>query len=329
MTLLLSGAAAIAHPQAVITYRLADGNNHLYRLAVDSGGAPEDLSAALDAISPGVSDEWINVSPDGRWLVLSSDRFDASCSGWECTAVVAADLGSGEALRIGGELIHGGFAAIASGGDLVVYADGGVNHDTDLWATHRETGGWSAPLLLTGASPYDFNSQPAISDDGALVVFDCGPVPYGQSGTAVCEVGTDGLGFRVVIAPSDMTGADALHHPDYAPDGGIVFESDPTGERIWRLAAGSSIPELVSPSYENDNSPCVLADGRIASLWLGRPGGGLHELKLMAGDGSSSEMLLIDHDIWDNITGCGGFADTIFSDGFESNGTSAWSQVSP
>ncbi|MBN2392560.1 MAG: hypothetical protein JXR84_17650 [Anaerolineae bacterium] len=92
-------------------------------------------------------------------------------------------------------------------------------------------------MLLTGDSTYDYNEHPVLSADGSKVVFDCSPVPYGQEGTAICEVNTNGSGFRVVAQPTDMGGTmdNALHHPDYAPDGSIVFESDWGGEKIWWL----------------------------------------------------------------------------------------------
>ena len=59
--------------------------------------------------------------------------------------------------------------------------------------------------------------------------------------------------------------------------------------------------------FGNDNSPCVLGDGRIASLWLDRPGGeGLYELKIMAADGSSFFMTLKGTGVLDIGLGCGG-----------------------
>jgi len=62
----------------------------------------------------------------------------------------------------------------------------------------------------------------------------------------------------------------------------------------------------VNASYSNDNSPCVLPDGRIVSLWLNRPGGqGFHELKVMAADGSGGVVLLPDVDVFDVGLGCG------------------------
>ena len=75
--------------------------------------------------------------------------------------------------------------------------------------------------------------------------------------------------------------------------------------RRGRPAPRRPLPESVGPGFTNDNAPCVLADGRIASLWLERPGGrSLYELKVMAPDGSAHAMLLTGVDI--EAIGCGG-----------------------
>ncbi len=61
------------------------------------------------------------------------------------------------------------------------------------------------------------------------------------------------------------------------------------------------------PDVHDDNSPCVLPDGRIASLWLDRDGNqsGAHELKLMNADGTGGVMLVTEKDIQDIGIGCG------------------------
>jgi hypothetical protein len=299
-----------------ITYTLYDG--HIFRLAAREGAAPEDISAALNTLAPGSDDEWLNIAPDGRWLLLSTDRFDPECVGWPCLAVVVSDLSAGEVIRTGGSVVRAeGFSAIASVGDLIAYplvvytADGGP-HTLDLWATTRDDSGWSAPLLLTGDSTYDWNHQPALAADGSRVIFDCGSEPYGAEGTAICEVNTDGTGFRVVITPADSpTGfgvSEALHQPDYAPSGAIVFEGQWAGEQIWLLAAGAAEATRPTDAFGNDNSPCVLPDGRIVSLWLNRPGNdpGYHEIKVMTPDGSSYYMALSGFEVGDFGLGCGG-----------------------
>ncbi|MEP6811864.1 MAG: hypothetical protein ABI990_02625 [Actinomycetota bacterium] len=80
---------------------------------------PVALGAALDALSPGGGDGLLNTAPDGRWLVLSTERF--GCAGWACLTVVHADLRAGAAVRTPAGVIHPeGFVAIASGDALVV-----------------------------------------------------------------------------------------------------------------------------------------------------------------------------------------------------------------
>ena len=121
---------------------------------------------------------------------------------------------------------------------------------------------------------------------------------------------TDGTGFRVVLTPADsptgLPDTGDLHSPDYAPDGSVVFEADWDGENLWRLSAGATTPVKIPSSLTNDNSPCVLPDGSIASLWLNRPGGsGFHELKVMKPDGSSYYMLVTGVDVLDIGLGCG------------------------
>lgn len=288
-------------------------NGKLYRIAVKKNAKPQNLKKALNKLSKGKVDNWINTSPNGKWFIINSDRFDSDCKGWECLALIKGNFKSGKAVRAGGDVIHPeGFSAVASSGNMIVYPAEGITNTIDLWAVSRDTrkSKWNTPVLITGDSTYNFNSQPAISDDGGKVLFDCGDVPYGADGTSICEVGTDGSGFRVVITPEDppdgLTATGALHHPDYSSDSSIIFEGDWLGEQVWRLPKDSTKPELVNEKFTNDNSPCALSDGRIVSLWLNRPGSkGYHELKIMNSDGSGKQMLLKKIDVADVGIGCG------------------------
>jgi hypothetical protein len=288
-------------PGGWITYRLPEG--HIYRLAAAEGAEPQDISSALDALAPAATDEWLNISPDGAWLLLSTERFDPACNGWACLVLVDAGLTSYEVVRVGSDVIHpSGFSAI--GPDVIVYPSASEAHATDLWALKRVDGLWIGPTLLTSDSPYNWNSLPAISADGSRILFDCGNEPYGGTGTAICEVNIDGSEFLVRFDAGDGV---ALHHADYAPEG-IVFESNWEGnERIWYAEPESELV-LVLGDFGNDNSPCVLSDGRVVSLWLGRPGNdpGYHEIKVMSSEGSASFMALTDVDVLDGGLGCGG-----------------------
>ena len=200
---------------------------------------------------------------------------------------------------------HPEFSAISNDGDLVVAREE-TKDGAGLFASRRGEGGWDQETLLTGDSPYPYNELPAISEDGATVLFACGSTPYAQEGTGLCEVGTDGAGFRVVLAPEDGPGGTAdssLRMADYMPWGGIVFEADWAGEQIWTQAAGGA-PSLLAGTFFNDNSPCALP-GAIASLWLDRPDGqGYHEIKISSPDGATWFMLLQDVDVMDIGIGC-------------------------
>lgn len=243
---------------------------------------------------------------------METERFDPECVDWSCLAIISADLSVGEAIRAGGQIIHPeGLSALSSGGNLIVFSTSGDGpHVIDLWAISRSGDSWSSPILLTKDSHHAYNYLPSISKDSRTIVFNCGPESYAGEGAELCEVGTDGIGFQVVLtaadAPSGFPTTGALHHPSYAPDGSIVFESDWGGEQIWRLPVGSSEPVRVTDAFGNDNSPCVLPDGRIVSLWLERPEGtSVHEFKIMSADGSKFIIPLPNVDVLDDGIGCG------------------------
>lgn len=305
----VSQPSAPSQPESTnghITYSLENGK--VYRIQAQEGAQPEDISAALDNFSPGKEDSSLILSPDGQWMVLTTDRF--GCADWPCLAILSGDLSNAEAVMSGGDVIHPeGISVVASGGNLIVYPAPDGPHDLDLWAVTRQADGWSTPTLLTRDSSLDVHRYPAISADGSKVIFTCEKGPIGTNGKSLCEVGVNGEGFRLVLTPAQGPGGQSLtdlHQPDYAPDGSLVFEADVRGEQIWRLEPGASTPALITDEFANDNSPCVLPDGRVVSLWLDRPGAtGAHELKVMQPDGSSFFILLPDLDVFDIGLGCG------------------------
>lgn len=283
----------------------------VYRMEAWTGAEPVDVSAALSKLSPG-SDSYINTSPNGEWLVVQTSRF--GCGESFCLAIVSKNLCAAQVVFAGGmpPWVDGAGVAIADDGSFLIFPAQGGPHVRDLFITRREGEYFGKPALLTADSPARFNQQPALSPDGKRVLFDCGPEPGVEDGNAICEVGIDGKGFRQVVTPEDGPAGEgaALHHADYGPYGDIVFESswNERAEQIWRKSADRSAPELVcdgpEESFTDDNSPCVLPDGRIVSLWMGRPGSGGHELKIMNADGSGADMLLIDVDVEDVGIGC-------------------------
>jgi hypothetical protein len=255
-------------------------------MATQVDAVAEDVSAALDNLAPGASDAWLTASRDGSQLLLETGRWDPECVGWACLAVVSADLASGRVVRAAGALAHSdGLGAISATG-RIVYPSSGGPHTLDLWRIDPAGADWSAATPLTTSSPYAFNSQPALSPDETKVAFACGDQPYGGAGTALCEVGLDGKSLRIVLGPvgaqPEFAGAQALAHPTYAADGSFVFSADRIDTQVWRLGPGETTPVLVTSVFRNDNSPCALPNGTIATLWLSEAASASgYQLKIM------------------------------------------------
>lgn len=293
-----------------IVYSTTDG---IYRVQAVDGAQPENLSTVLDTFWPGGSDIGVNVSHDGEWIIFSSDgRFDCNSG---CVGVLTGDLSAVEPVKFqnGSNLRWVESLAIAAGGNLIVYRDGGGSHVKDLWAITRVGNAWSDPVELTAGSSFDFNSRPSISADGSKVIFSakCSNCNY----PTIAQVNSDGTGFSILLNPEDGPYGQepgGFSQPVYAPGGSIVFESDWVAsggahELIWRLSAVGATPEIVASYYGSDNSPCVLPDGRIVSL---RYGGGAegysyHQLKVMNADGSNSILPALGAAVLDIGYGCG------------------------
>jgi hypothetical protein len=273
----------------------------LLRIPADGSADPIDLSAALDELSEG-DDSWVVLSRNGEWLMLDTERF--GCEDWSCLAIARSDLSETSVAMIDGELVHPqDWGAISDDGSVLVITTDAGAHDLDLAVLRRSGDQWATPITITDASPHAFNERGRLVDGGSAVLFDCGPSQYGMQGTGICRVSLDGTGFDRIISPDDgddATSSNAARSADLAPDGSLVFEADWGGtERLWRrLSDGTT--KLIS-GFGNDNSPCVLPDGSVASLWLNRDGNedGLHELKVNSPDSGDYEMLLEDIDVID------------------------------
>ncbi len=282
-----------------------------YRTTLGKVPVTENLSDGLDALSEG-GEQWMASSPNGEWLLMETNRFDAQCEDWNCLAVVKSDLSTGGVIKIGNERLHGDdYGAIASSGTLVVFPFEGGPNSRDLFAIRQTGSTWSEQALLTGASTFPFNMQPSINADGSKVVFDCGYDLYNGPSTSICEVDTDGSNFHVVWAPARGAVGEkgsqdsALHHPSYFSDGSIVFSADWDGERLWRYS-GSGLPELISAQFNNDNSPCVLPNDCIVSLWPERDGASSSELKVMDGAGGNFAMVRTEIEVTNTGISCAG-----------------------
>ncbi len=288
-----------------VTYTVGDS---VFRIEAVADATPFNVSDALQK-KWGGRDEFPAASRDGAWLTMATTRF-SPCGDSACLARIRGDLSEGASVLIDGDPIpNEGRAAISNSGKLIVYALQDGPHQLDLWATREQNGAWSEAWLLTSESTSAYNDRPTLSPDAMKVLFDCGPKPYGGVGVGVCEVGVDGQGLRRLIDSTDNPVSDTTDnvakHGDYAADGSIVFEGSWVGEEVWRLPAGATTPALISNKYNNDNSPCVLPSGSIASLWLNRPQGtGIHELKIMTADGADYQMPVPNVDVTDIGLSC-------------------------
>jgi hypothetical protein len=288
-----------------ITYTVG---RQLYRIAAVEGAKPENISEKLAKI-PGAGtgdDGWINCSPNGKWLLVSTGKF--GFGDWAGLVIVNSEVSSYRlVLDDDGEPIHpdGGFSAITNDGNTVIYPNAGR---TKLYAVTYNGTAWTKPVELTGNSSFQFHLMPAVSTDGTQVVFSCGSDTWGQTDTSMCRANTNGTGFSVVLPNTANNGNtnNTLYAPDFTPDDkSVVFEGQWSEEQVWKFALGGSPASALNLSAVkesgNDNSPVVLPDGSIASLWCNRPenGNGAHELKVMKADGSSYFMLLKNSDISD------------------------------
>jgi hypothetical protein len=298
-----------------IVYKLAGGD--IYRISAQPGAQPQDLSTALNALSRGTDDANVDISPNGQWLTVNTDRFGiAAGNSGPGLAVVSADLKQGAAVVSGGQFVYPeGVTAIASSGDLVVFSVGGGPHVRDLWSISRASTSspWGAPVLLTANSPYQYSSEPAISADGSEILFDGGQQPDKTGSVAICEVKPNGTGFHTVVteanAPASTNFDGRICTPSFAADGTVLFEasSSDSQDRIWKLPTGATTAVLIS-SAEDEVAPIGLPDGRTVSLWLGRTGNvaGAHELTLRNAQGLYLFTLQPNVDIADIGYGAGG-----------------------
>jgi hypothetical protein len=277
-----------------VAYTLAD-DRHVYRIAAIDPPVREDVSATLAALGAG-EDSTLALSRDGRWAAVTTTRL--GCAGFECLALVPVDdngvqPGGARVALAGGARLHpADRPAVGADAALLVFTAGGGPHARDLWRVRGTAGSYDAPVLLTAQSTFDFNLLPSLTRDERAVVFDCSPSGQADS-VSLCRVDLDGGGFQRLLAPTDGPGGaanDEVHSAGAAPDDTLVFESSWHGERIWRRDAAGALAQI--GDYNNDNTPCVLPDGRIASLWLNAPAGnGGHQLKVMSADGARYQML--------------------------------------
>lgn len=296
----------------------ASGSGHIvytrgasvFRMSAAAGAQPIDVSQAITGAAH-KSERRLNTSRNGQFLIFETQNIDPACDGDECLAV-APSAAPEQAVLVtqAGMLLKnvGGRTAITDDGNTIAWVANTGNHALDVFVATRIGTNWGAAVNVTSTSSLAWNDVPAFTADGTRLLFDCGPEAYAGTGNSICEVATVGGSVKLLVsqsdAPTSVSSKGPCHHGSYATDGAIVFEADWGGERVWRRLGAAEPTQVATPS--NDNSPCALPDGRIASLWLGHSGNpmGFHELKVMNADGSNPVMLVTGVDIDDIGLGC-------------------------
>jgi Tol biopolymer transport system component len=290
-----------------ITYTLG---GDVYQISTAAGATPKNLSSLMSGTNR-KPDRRLNISPNGAWLVLETQNLEPACDGAYCLAVApSSNPQNASVVRAPNPIQNSeGFPAISSDGNLIVYTASNGAHNFDLWAIRKTGNTWAAPVQITQSSTQAYNDQPALSFDGNKVLFDCGAQPFGEGNSSICEIGTNGTGFRVVVspmqAPANVISKGPAHHADYLANGDLIFDVAWDEDVLYKIS-GSTVSKV--SSVNNEVAPCGLANGQIASLWLGRSGNssGAHELKIMDANGANPRMLVMGVDVADIGIGCGG-----------------------
>ena len=286
-----TGPWCISQPTGGFVTYMAD--ERIWRIAAENHGARIDVSSQLDDMSPG-RDRSVAVSKNGEWMALVTERFGCTDG---CMVIARHDLSEIAPVEVDGEVASAlGRPAVANDGQSIVFTSLDGPNELDLRLLRRDGDVWTDGGLLTGEGGAAYNDRPVLDPAGTHVLFDCGPTPYSQAGTELCEVAIEDRSVRVAaglaLKPGSPSATDLVTNGDYESDGSLVFEADWDGEHLYRLEPEADAPVLIRDRFRNDNVPCVLPNGYVASLWLDRQyGPGFHELKLMAPDGHEAAVL--------------------------------------
>ena len=279
--------------------------------------APEDVSARIPRAAP-APDRWLVPSPRGRFYALPAD---VGTGDGEVLVRLTLDTDADaapavEVVRPGGAPVYlEGMPAVTDDGRSVVYAASGGPHDLDLFRADRlDDGSWDAPVLLTATSAFSFHNQPSLAKQGDRVLCNCGSNRDPESGdNSACAVALFGGGeVDVLVAPDTLEDGrnTFVNFPRDAGGARVVFEASwpqddgEPPETLWQRTRDGAPTPAVPRTFDNSVSPCVLADGSIVALWLGRPGGtGAHELTQIHDDGDFITWLP-DVDVDDIGIGC-------------------------
>lgn len=289
------------NPQYV-SYMLANGDAQIVEAKKD--GKITNISNLLAKSNSG-EESWINLSSNGEWLLLDSTRLDPSCEGWGC--LIYGKRGSSDFKTIklqDGSVIHPeNFSAISNDAKFVIVH---LSQDdgSDLFISKQENNSrWSTLKSLSDSSPSTNNRNPAISADGKEILFECGK--------NICLVNSDGTNLKTIIHLEDKPNNswESISNADFDTQDNVIFQGTFIATWPWRYNRKTAEITLINNKNNNDNSPCVLSNGDIATLWFDRAenNSGNAELKIMNSTGTSQFIAITgEKEIVNSPLGCGG-----------------------
>ena len=292
-----------SNPQYV-SYMLANGEAQIVEAKED--GNVTNISELLAKTSTG-QEAWINLSPNGEWILLDSTRLDQNCENEGCLIYGKRDSSDFKTIKLAdGSVIHPeDFSAISNDAKFIIVhlsqADG-----NDLFVSKQDSNNtWSLLTNITSSSPSTDNKNPAISADGTEVLFDCGK--------NICLVNSDGTNLKTLIhlndKPNTTNSWESITNADFDTQGNVIFQGTFVATWPWRYKRETSEITLINNTNNNDNFPCVLSNGDIATLWFGRAenDSGNSELKIMNKTGTRQVIAVKgDKEIFHSPLGCGG-----------------------
>lgn len=292
-------AGAQPPPERIVYSSLRPGNWDVYYFA-----APSAAPVPLTADSPGLDYDAV-LSPDGRWVVFTSERRghpDLYAIDLEPVLAGAAPVAR---LLIDSPALEDQAAFSSDGRTLAFVSTASGNADIYTIPFAPEvTQRLDAARNLTNHPGGDF--RPDFSPDGASIAFssDRDTPAYGhpsfnftrQREGEIYVMASDGRDVRRLTTSADWDGS-----PEWSADGRTIYfysarprelPGPPTspilgqegGFRIWAMGADGADPRALTPAGVEALAPAVMPGGRVA--YQTREGYADWSLQSVAADGS-------------------------------------------
>jgi len=257
--LIASTQLAAAEPIKFARYPHASHGKLVFSYHGDIWVANEDGSSPMRLTAHVAHDTFPRISPDGRWVAFSSDRFGND-------DVFIVPITGGEPRQL----------TFNTTGDTVLnwMPDGkGI-----LIATSRAVSPWRSPLHVVPVDgglpmplPMDGGVQGMVKQDGSMVAFNRSGGSYwrkGYQGNRADDIWVQNLQTKAITRLTDANLREYKTfrqdvYPMWGRDGWIYFSSERSGIfNIWRISASGGEPEQVT-THRSDGVqfPAMSADG--------------------------------------------------------------------